>query len=123
MLSQEEARFPLGPTLCTTLGVKGHRPVGGTWDNTDLGYSFATLNVGTGQLTRRLVESPAQAKQRTGLSKTARLQRAFATHLRAIARTYPASLNKPVLLTIDNAPWHQGGGLTAVLAPYGHLRL
>jgi transposase len=123
LLSQDEARFPLVPTLCPTLGVKGHRPVGGTWDNKDLVYSFATLNVVTGQLTTRLVESPAKAKQRTGLSKTARLQRAFATHLRDIARTYPASLNKPVILTIDNAPWHQGVGIAAVLATYRHLRL
>ena len=90
MLSQDEARFPLVPTLCTTLGVKGHRPVVGTWDNKDLVYSFATMNVVTGQLTTRLVESPAKAKPRTGLSKTARLQHAFATHLRDIARTYPA---------------------------------
>jgi transposase len=123
LLSQDEARFPLVPTLCTTLGVKGHRPVVGTWDNKDLVYSFATLNVVTGQLTTRLVESPAQAKQRTGLSKTARLQRAFATHLRDIARRYPASLNKPVILTIDNAPWHQGVGIGDVLATHRHLRL
>ena len=123
MLSQDEARFPLVPTLCTTLGVKGHRPVVGTWDNKDLVYSFATMNVVTGQLTTRLVESPAKAKQRTGLSKTARLQGAFATHLRDIARTYPASLNKPVILTIDNAPWHQSAGIADVLATHRHLRL
>ena len=28
LLSQDEARLPLVPTLCTTLGVKGHRPCG-----------------------------------------------------------------------------------------------
>jgi transposase len=123
LLSQDEARFPLVPTLCTTLGVKGHRPVVGTWDNKDLVYSFATMNVVSGQLTTRLVESPAKAKQRTGLSKTARLQCAFATPLRDIARTYPASLNKPVILTIDNAPWHQGVGIADVLATHRHLRL
>jgi len=111
------------PTLCTTLGVKGHRPVVGTWDNKDVVYSFATMNVVTGHLTTRLVESPAKAKQRTGLSKTARLQRAFATHLRDIARAYPASLNKPVILTIDNAPWHQSAGIADVLATHRHLRL
>lgn len=123
MLSQDEARFPLVPTLCTTLGVKGHRPVVGTWDNKDSGYSFATLNVVSGQLTTRLGESPAKAKPRTGLSKTARLQRAFATHLRDIARTYPASLHKPVILTIDNAPWHRSAGIADVLATHQHLRL
>jgi hypothetical protein len=30
LLSQDEARFPLVPTLHTTLGVKGSRPVVGT---------------------------------------------------------------------------------------------
>jgi hypothetical protein len=100
-LSQDEARFPLVPTLRATLGVKGHRPVVGTWDNKDLVYSFAALNVVTGQLTTRLVESPADAKRRTGRSKTARLQQAFAAHLRDIARAYPAALDKPVLITIE----------------------
>ena len=80
-MSQDEARFPLVPTLRTTLGVKGHRPVVGTWDNKDLVYSFAAMNVVTGQLTTRLVESPAKAKRRTGLAKTVRLQHAFAAHL------------------------------------------
>ena len=37
LLSQDAARFPLVPTLCTTLGVKGHRPLVGTWDNKDRG--------------------------------------------------------------------------------------
>jgi hypothetical protein len=35
LLSQDEARLPLVPTLCSTLGVKGHRPLVGTWDNKD----------------------------------------------------------------------------------------
>ena len=123
MLSQDEARFPLVPTLCTTLGVKGYRPVVGTWDNKDVVYSFAAMNVVTGQLTTRLVESPATAKRRTGRSKTARLQQAFASYLRDIARAYPASLNKPVVLTIDNAPWHQAAAITDVLTAYPHLQL
>jgi hypothetical protein len=33
LLSQDEARFPLVPTLRATLGVKGYRPRVGTWDN------------------------------------------------------------------------------------------
>jgi hypothetical protein len=121
-LSQEEARLPLVPPLCPPLGVKGPRPVVGTWDNKDVVYRFATLNVGSGQLPTRLVESPAKAKPRTGLSKTARLQRAFATPLRAIARTSPASLHKPVILTIANAPWHRSAGIADVLATHQHLR-
>jgi hypothetical protein len=114
---------PLVPTLRTTLGVKGHRPVVGTWDNKDLVYSFAALNVVTGQLTTRLLESPATAKRRTGHSKTARLQQAFAGHLQDIARAYPAALGKSVVITIDNAPWHQGTGITEVLAAHPHLQV
>ena len=30
-LSQDEARFPMVPTATATLGVKGHRPLVGTW--------------------------------------------------------------------------------------------
>jgi hypothetical protein len=123
VVSQDEARFPLVPTLCTTLGVKGHRPVVGTWDNKDLVYSFAAMNVVTGQLTTRLLESPSKATARTGLSKTARLQQAFLAHLHDIARAYPATLGKPVILTIDNAPWHQATGLGQVLAAYPQLQL
>ena len=33
------------PTLCRTLGVKGHRPVVGTWDNKHQLYVFASVNV------------------------------------------------------------------------------
>lgn len=123
MISQDEARFPLVPTLHTTLGVKGHRPIVGTWDNKDLVYSFAAMNVVTGQLTTRLVESPAKAKRQTGVSKTARLQYAFAAHLHDLARAYPASLGKPVIITIDNAPWHQASGIAQVLAAHRHLQL
>jgi hypothetical protein len=123
LLSQDEARFPLVPTLHTTLGVKGHRPVVGTWDNKDLVYSFAALNVVTGHLTTRLGESAATAKRRTGLSKTARLQQAFAGHLRDLVRAYPATLGKPVVMTIDNAPWHRGGKIAEVLAAHPHLPL
>jgi len=123
VLSQDEARFPLVPTLCTTLGVKGHRPRVGSWDKKDVVYSLAALNVGTGQLTTRLLESPAAAKRRTGQSKTARLQQAFAAHLRDIARAYPAALGKPVILTIDNAPWHQTAGIAEVLAAHPQLQL
>jgi len=123
MLSQDEARFPLVPTLRATLGVKGHRPVVGTWDNKDVVYSFAALNMVPGRLTTRLLDSPARAKQQTGHSKTARLQQTFAAHLHDIARVYPATLGKPVILSIDNAPWHQAAAITEVLAAHPHLQL
>jgi DDE superfamily endonuclease len=123
LLSQDEARFPLVPTLHATLGVKGHRPMVGTWDNKDLVYCFSTLNFVTGQLTTRVLEQPARSKAKTGHSKQRRLQTAFVAHLRDIARRYPASTFPEVVITIDNAPWHRGAGVEEVLAAYPHLRL
>ena len=122
-MSQDEARFPLVPTRRATLGVKGQRPEVGTWDNKDLVYNFAAMNLVTGQRTTRLMESPAERKRRAGCSKTARLEQAFAAHLRDLARAYPATLGKPVIITIDNAPWHQGAGSAQVLAAYPHLQV
>jgi DDE superfamily endonuclease len=123
VLSQDEARFPLVPTLRATLGVKGHRPVVGTWDNKDVVYSFAALNIVTGRLTTRLLESPATAKKQTGHSKTTRLQQAFVAHRHDLARAYPATLGKPVVITLDTAPWHQAAAITAALTAHPHLQL
>jgi hypothetical protein len=109
--------------LCTTLGLKGHRPLVGTWDNKDLVYCFAALNVVTGRLTTRLLEQPARSKAKTGQSKQQRLQAAFAAHLRDIARAYPATVYPEVLITIDNAPWHRGTVIDQVLAAYPHLHV
>jgi len=44
LLSQDEARVAMVPTLTATLGVKGHRPVVGTRDCKDVLYVFAVLN-------------------------------------------------------------------------------
>jgi len=123
LLSQDEARFPLVPTLHATLGVKGHRPMVGTWDNKDQVYCFAALNLVTGQLTTRLLEQPARSKAKTGHSKQQRLQTAFVAHLRDMARAYPARMFPEVVITIDNAPWHRGAGVEQVLAAHPHLRL
>ena len=123
LLSQDEARFPLVPTLHTTLGVKGYRPMVGTWDNKDQVDCFAALNLVTGQLTTRLRDQPAHSKVKTGHSKQQRLQGAFAGHLRAMARAYPASVYPEVVITLDNAPWHRGVGGDQVLAAHPHLRL
>jgi DDE superfamily endonuclease len=81
------------------------------------------MNLVRGQLTTRLLASPAAAKRRTGDSKTARLPHAFAAPLRDIARAYPATLGKPVVIPIANAPWHQGAGIAEVLASHRHLPL
>lgn len=109
------------PTLCRTLGVKGHRPVVGTWDCKDLLYVSATVNAVTGRLHANTLESPARAKAKTGKSKTRRLQEAFAAHLRHVARLYPADRHKRVVLIIDNAPWHRGGPIDEALADHPHL--
>ena len=121
-MSQDEARFPMVPTLGPTLGVKGHRPVVGSWDCKDLLYVLAVVNVVTGTLHANTCESPARAKQATGLSKTRRMQEAFASHLRHVGRMYPQEKYPRVVLVIDNAPWHRGGPIDEALAENPHLR-
>ena len=123
LLSQDDARFPLVPTRRATLGVKGHRPRVGTWDNKDQVYCFAALNVVSGQLTTRLLEPPARSQAKTGQSKPQRLQVTFADHLGDIARTYPASRYPEVILTIDNASWHGGALIRQVVAAHPHLHV
>jgi transposase len=121
LLSQDEARFPMVPTLGATLGVKGHRPLVGTRDNKDLLYVFAVVNVVTAAVHANLLDSPAKAKQTTGQSKTRRMQEAFAAFLRHVARIYPAGEHKRVVLIIDNAPWHRGRPIDEALADHPHL--
>jgi transposase len=121
LLSQDEARFPMVPTLGATLGVKGHRPIVGTRDGKDLLDVFAVINVVTAAVHTNLLESPARAKQTTGKSKTRRMQEAFAAHLRHVGRPYPAKGHERVVLIIDNAPWHRGRPIDEALAEYPHL--
>jgi hypothetical protein len=121
LLSQDEARFPLTPTLRATLGVKGQRPMVGTWDNKDLVYCYAALNVTSGKLTTRLLEQPARLKQQSGQSKTRRLQVAFVAHLHDMARAYPAEAHPEVVILIDNAPWHQGPIVEEAMAAHPHM--
>jgi transposase len=121
LLSQDEARFPMVPTLTATRGVKGHRPTVGTRDRKDLLYVLAVINVITAAVHANLVESPARAKQATGKSKTRRMQEAFAAHLRHVAGIYPADRHERVVLIIDNAPWHRGGPIDEALAEHPHL--
>jgi hypothetical protein len=123
LLSQDEARFPMVPTLTATLGVKGHRPVVGTRDCKDLLYVFAVVNVVTAALHANTLESPKDAKARTGRNKTRRLQEAFAAHLRHVGRAYPASRHKRVVLIIDNAPWHAGEPVRRALEENPQLEL
>jgi transposase len=111
------------PTLTATLGVKGHRPVVGTRDCKHLLYVFAVLNLVTAGLHATTLESPADAKRKTGLSKNRRLAEAFARHLRHVGRLYPEKENGRVVLIIDNAPWHTGAAVSRALADNPHLEL
>jgi transposase len=108
LLSQDEARFPMVPTLAATLGVKGHRPTVGTRDCKDLLYVFAVVNLVSAAVHANTLESPRDAKKRTGKGKTRRMQEAFAAHLRHVGRVYPQGRHPRVVLLIDNAPWHRG---------------
>lgn len=122
-MSEDEARFPMVPTLTATLGVKGHRPVVGTRDCKDLLYVFAVVNLVSAAIHANLVGSPKGATKATGKSKTRRLQEAFARHLRHVGRMYPAAQNPRVVLLIDNAPWHAGAPVRQALADNPHLEL
>jgi transposase len=121
LLSQDEARFPMVPTLAATLGVKGHRPTVGTRDCKDLLYVFAVVNWVTAALHTNTLESPKDAKKKTGKSKTRRMQEAFASHLRHIGRVYPRQTHPRVVVVIDNAPWHRGRPIDEALRGNPHL--
>ena len=64
LLSQDEARFPMVPTLAAIRGVKGHRPTAGTRDCKDLLQAFAVVNIVTASLHSNLLESPARGPSR-----------------------------------------------------------
>jgi hypothetical protein len=130
LLAQDEARCPMVPTLCATLGVKGHRPVVGTRDDKDLLHVFASVNCVDGRLhtgtpaTRaKLLRSARLAGRRQAVAKTRRMTDAFAAHLCRVARAYPAARHPRVVLVIDNAPWHRGPAVAAAPAANPHLEL
>ena len=109
------------PTLSATLGVKGHRPLVGTRDCKDVLYVFAVLNLISGVLHTNTLESLQAANRKSGESKTRRMQRAFADHLRHVGRMYPQEQFSRVVLLIDNAPWHRGQPINEALAENPHL--
>jgi hypothetical protein len=121
-------RAAMVPTLNRVLGVKGHRPQVGTWDNKDLLHVFGSVNAVDGRLHTSTLLSQAKmlrdqrlAGNRQQVSKTRRMTEAFAEHLQAVAAAYPADQHKQVVLVIDNAPWHRGPLVREVLEE--HLRL
>ncbi len=122
LLSQDEGRFPMVPTLGATLGVKGHRPTAGTRDCKDLLSVFAVVNLLSAAVDSNTLESPKDVKKKTGKSKTRLLQEAFADHLRHVGRAYPVEQYPEVVLLIDNAPWHAGKPVDEALRDNPHLR-
>lgn len=123
-MSQDEARFPMVPTLAPALGVKGHRPLVGTRDCKDVLYVLGVLNLITGAVHANTLESLQTANRKdrkAGGNKTRRMQQAFADHLRHVARAYPRERFKRVVLLIDNAPWHRGKPVDETLAENPHL--
>ena len=121
LLSQDEARFQMVPTLQATLGVKGHRPLVGTRDCKDVLYVFAVMNLVSGVLHTNTLESLQAANRKSSESKTRRMQRAFADHLRHVGRMDSADRFARVVLLIDNAPWHRGEPIDEAMAENRHL--
>jgi DDE superfamily endonuclease len=124
LLSQDEARFQMVPTLAPTLGVKGHRPLVGTRDCKDVLYVFAVLNLLSGAVHANTLESLQKENRedrKGGGNKARRMQRAFADHLRHVGRVYPAGRHRRVVLTIDNAPWHRGKAVDEAMRENPHL--
>jgi hypothetical protein len=121
LLSQDEARFQMVPTLAATLGVKGHRPTVGTRDCKDVLYVFGVLNLISGALHANTSASLQASNRKSEESKTRRMQRAFAAHLRHVGRMYPPGKFERVVLAIDNAPWHRGKPIDEALADNPHM--
>lgn len=111
------------PSLCTTLGVKGHRVVVGTRDCQDALQVFGVMDVVRGALHTTTCESRQWPNRKSGVSKNRRMQRAFARHVRHVGRMYPPARYRRVVLIIDNAPWHRGGEVDDALKACGHLEL
>jgi hypothetical protein len=122
LLSQDEARFLMVPTLCRTPGVKGHRPTADTRDCKGLLYAFAAVAAVTAAPHANTLESAAAAPC-SDRPCARRLQGAFAAHLRHVGRQYPAGQHQRGVPLLDNAPWHAGDPLTMALADNPHLAL
>ena len=121
LLSQDEARFQMVPTLVATLGVKGHRPVVGTRDCKDVLYVLGVLNLVSGAVHANTLESLQKENRKSKEPKTRRMQRAFADHLRHVGKMYPQGRHKRVVLLIDNAPWHRGPLIDEAMRENPHL--
>ena len=101
--------------------MKGERPKVGTRDCKDSAYVFASVNVVDGQLTTRQLPLIRSRFKRLGAVKYRLMQNAFVKHLHDIAKRYPATTHKRVVIVIDNAPWHRGNVVKETLSQHPHL--
>lgn len=122
-MSQDEARFPLVPTLTRTLGIQGERPCVGTWDCKDVVHVFGSVNVVSGELTHHLFESQHRVRRHDGLSKTSRMQQEFANHIEQVGRAYPPDSCLRVVMLVDGANWHRGRVVDQALRANPHVLL
>jgi hypothetical protein len=101
------------PTLRTTLGLTGPRPVVGHLDGPERGSVFGALTRVTGRVTTRLVaRRHAHGPRAPALPRPRHRQAACARHVKDIGRAYPAAPYPQVVLVIDKVSWHRGGLLT-----------
>lgn len=119
LLGQDEARFPMVPTLTATLGLKGRRPEVGTWDNKGLLYVPAVANLVTAAVHANTLECPRDARRKTGKSKNRRLTEAFAAHLWHVGRVYPRDKHRRVVWSSTTPPGTPAGRWTR---PCGRTR-
>lgn len=82
---------------------------------------LGVLNLTSGALHANTLEGLQKEKRKKKDSKTRRMQRAFAGHLRHVGRVYPPERFKRVVLLIDNAPWHRGHLIDEALRECRHL--
>jgi transposase len=111
------------PSLCAVLGVKGHRVEVGTRDVQDALSVFGVLDIVSGAVRTTTCESRQWDNRKSGVSKTGRMQAAFARHLRHVGRSYPRRRHRRVVLITDNAPWHRGRVVDEALRECPHLEL
>ena len=109
LLSQDEARFPMVPTLAATLGVKGHRPMVGTRDCKDLLYVFAVVNLLSAAVHATRWRAPrtprSEDRQEQDPADAGGVRRPPAARRPGCTRRQQ---HPRVVLLIDNAPWHRG---------------
>src|SRR6516165_9025999 len=93
----------------------------GTRDSKDVLYVLAVLNLLSGVVHANTLESLQAVNRKSKESKTRRMQRAFADHLRHVGRMYPRERFGRVVLLIDNAPWHRGKLIDEAMTANPHL--